>query len=243
MGARDVSARQVCLWAFQSWAIVGMAIPAAVCLYGQLSHDSFLSFLFYVKDPSSLDKVSEIANVFALTGLVLFTGLFTAVGLFGSCVRMDTIIDIPMTLIGGLVCIDCWRIGHLKGRESQRFMAVIVLALLILKWTPPVQRYFRKHVRFLLLPAFFLGTTFYFWMWKDMYPTLMVATAPGYPDSPVTFPFYEAKPWAQFDSGDKFLAAFGLAVFLAAAFLWKWIKTWAEKPRVQPEPSHSSPGS
>jgi hypothetical protein len=212
-------------------------------LYGHLSHDNFLSFLFYVKDPSSLDKFSEIANVFALTGLVLFTGLFTAVGLFGSCVRMDNIIDIPLTLIGGLVCIDCWRIGHLKGHESQRFMAIIFLALLILKWTPPVQRYFRKHVRFLLFPAFLLGTTFYFWLWKDMYPTQMMGVAPGGPYFPYTISFYEAKPWAQFDSGDKFSAASGLAVFLAAAFLWKRINAWAEKPTGQPEPSRSSPSS
>ena len=90
---------------------------------------------------------------------------------------MNIIIDIPMTLIGGLVCIG-WRIRHLKGHESQRFMAIIVLALLIVKWTPPVQRYFRKHVRLLLFPAFLLETAFYFWWWKDTYPTQMMGVAP-----------------------------------------------------------------
>ena len=32
-------------------AIVGMALPLSVSLYGHLSHDNFLSFLFFVKFP------------------------------------------------------------------------------------------------------------------------------------------------------------------------------------------------
>jgi len=243
MGARDISARQIAQWALQSWVIMSAVITAAVWLYEHLSHDNFLSFLFYVKDTPSLDTVSEIANVFALTGQVLFVGLFTAVGLFSSCVRMDLIIDIPTTLIGVSVCISCWQLRHHKGLAYLGPMAIIFLALLILKWTSPVQLYMRKHVRFLLLPAFLLGTTFYFWWWKEMYPTQMVGVAPGGPYFPFSVHFYEAKPWAQFDSGDKFSAAFGLAVFLAAALFWKRINAWTEKPRGQPEPSHSSPSS
>ena len=44
-----------------------------------------------------------------------------------------------------------------------------MFAGLVMKWTPPVQRYSRKHAKWMVFPTFLLGAIFYFWWWKEMY--------------------------------------------------------------------------
>jgi len=233
----SISGRQFAQWAFRAWVVGGSVITAAVWLYGQFSHDDSLSFLFSVNG-QSLDRVSAIANIFAFTGQVFFISAWTGAGFLGYWLRVSLLVDILTTVFGVSWLIDCWRNWHAGGPASafNGTIGIIILGGLILKWVGPLQRYTRKHPRLVLVPAFLLGAVVTFWYWKIfIYDAEKQAGMVRNLD-----PFYQAKPWGQFDPADTLSAAFGLVVFVAAAFLWNRITSTPEKSPEREQPASSS---
>jgi hypothetical protein len=197
------------------------------------SHLTPYHFLFSA--PTNLSSFATLINVCAFTGYLLAAGVFPVWVLAGYAIRVGSRIEnvlLTVPIVGIGVC-HFYRgmYGFGPPDTSSRTVGTLVLLAVVIRWTPPLQRFLRAHPT----PSVIVGYTFgialvilivlgfnaptYVPVWL---PDQLGQTAVHYiPIKGDDHSFYEAKKVSEFGFWDWLAAVGGMLVYLAAVSFWK----------------------
>lgn len=194
---------RVLKFAAKCWTTAFAAGAPVVWFY---SHLSRYPYLFKSFGGSATDLVQIVPNVCAFTGKLFFLGvlmggMLSAVYLRSRSVWFDAFIAADVAMMA----VAFFMVGEQPPPSvGPKIFAALLITLVAVKWTPPLQAFFRKHVEFVAVLSLFFGVGAIVWVQA------------GLDDEPL----FEAKEIAKFSALDWMSAILGMLVFVGAALLW-----------------------